>query len=84
MKTRTETRWVIVGRHGLYTGQCLTRQTAIMEHVNAKGVFTGHLDYPGMQPVYRTPIGKDALMAGWRYWYRRGDRAVKAKITFAA
>lgn len=82
MKTKTETRWVIVGKYGLYVGQHMTRERAICEHVSAKGVPTGGKDYPNMNPTFMVPIGKRALLDGWRYWYRKGDRAVKAKITY--
>jgi hypothetical protein len=34
-RTRTETRWVIIGPHGLYTGQYITRKDAIIEHEQA-------------------------------------------------
>lgn len=30
-------RWVIVGRHGLYVGQWLTRREAVADHIKALG-----------------------------------------------
>jgi len=32
----TDIRWVIIGKHGLYTGQWLTRRGAIYGHVKEK------------------------------------------------
>jgi hypothetical protein len=37
MAVKTETRWVIVYKQGLYTGQWLTRKDAIEEHTRDKG-----------------------------------------------
>ncbi len=91
-RTHTVTRWAIVGRHGLYTGQWLTRKAAIRDHVNHKGVPSFG---PTIVPVkvgqkwnlrevqaYHTPVGEAALLAGWAYWRRQGDRAVKVTITW--
>ena len=89
MKTKSETRWVIVGDCGLYTGQWLTRREAILEHVNMQGVPTEKMTIPpeiahkwpyGNAPIYIVPVGQEALMKGWRYWRKQGDRAVKVKI----
>ncbi len=33
---------------------------------------------------FLTPVGEKALMTGWRYWRRQGDRVVKATITWEA
>jgi len=81
--TKTETRWAIVGDYGLYTGQCLTRREAILEHVNAKGVPNGNWG-PTKETLYSVPVGVEALMKGWRYWRKQGDRAVKTTITWTA
>jgi hypothetical protein len=34
---KEETRWVIIGIHGLYVGQWLTRKAAIHDHCCDKG-----------------------------------------------
>lgn len=86
-RAHTATRWVIVGRHGLYTGQHLTRRAAILEHVNAKGVPCGITISVGTgvavkTQAFRVPIGEKALREGWRYWRKQGDRAIKATITW--
>lgn len=78
---RSVTRWVIVGRHGLYTGQWLTRKAAICAHVNDKGVPITD-PHPDDNRPFIAPVGEKALLAGWPYWRKQGDRAVKATITW--
>ena len=71
MKRQTYTRWAIVGEVGLYTGQHLTRRDAIADHIAARYGTTrwvsGALD--------------DDQHAAWQKCQRKGDRAVKVKIT---
>lgn len=33
---KKEVRWVIVGKYGLYVGQCLTRKDMIAEHIKGR------------------------------------------------
>lgn len=52
-------RWVIVGVHGLYTGQWIKRKEAIEQHCE--------------------DLGKT-----WDYCKKKGDKAIKAEITYIA
>jgi hypothetical protein len=71
MKTKTDTRWFIVGVHGLYIGQWLTRKSAIEGHC---------LDYIwGHETTPATPF---ELETEWKRCRADGDRAVKVKITY--
>lgn len=81
----TETRWVIVYecpdsiykafRRGLYSGSWLTRHDAITEHCAA-------LDDVAAGNRYKlTPENRKRT---WQQCRRRGDRAVKAQITWDA
>jgi hypothetical protein len=54
---KTDIRWVIVGVHGLYTGQWFTRKEAIFHHCRD-------------------------LNKSWEYCKKKGDRTVKATITY--
>lgn len=89
--TREAIRWVIIRSHpdvGLYTGNWLTRKEAIRAHVEAKGVPTllnGRVN--GYRMAGPSTILCDAnlekdIADGWRYWRAKGDRAVKAVITW--
>ena len=80
-RTRTKTRWVIVGMHGLYTGQWLTRKDAIREHCEAKGVPTR---LNGEVNGFKVCETDEERAQAWTYWRRQGDRAVKARITWEA
>ena len=62
----TETRWVIVGEVGLYTGAELTKREAITNHVEA---------------LYVCPqrISRDEA---WKLCRKKGDRAIKVDITY--
>jgi hypothetical protein len=67
---RSEIRWAIVGRHGLYTGQSLTRRGAIQNHVR--------YFWPGFP---KTPPD-DITRKLWATCRKRGDRAVKVAVTW--
>lgn len=67
-KMRSEPRWVIVGEIGLYVGQWQTRASAIYNHCRDLMVI----------PSPRYPNVK----AAWKACRKRGDRAVKATITY--
>lgn len=82
-RTRTATRWVITydqGPHfrGLYTGQWLTRKAAIRAHLDDKGV---PAIIAGI-PCHQSPRSEKQRREGWCYWQSKGDRAVKATITW--
>ena len=62
----SESRWAIVGRHGLYTGWWFTRAEAISKHVNDKLIV----------PSRSFPNERIA----WRFLRSRGDRAVRVTI----
>jgi hypothetical protein len=70
MSKRTETRWVIVGNAGLYTGQWLTRRDAIEAHA-------GHYyaQWPGQPRA-------EWIADQWKRRRKNGDRCVKATITW--
>ena len=68
MAKASETRWVIVGECGLYVGQWQTRKAAISAH--ASDFLWGHF------PTKRQ------IADQWKECRKRGDKAVKATITF--
>lgn len=65
---RTETRWVITGTCGLYTGQELTRRSAIRKHCTDLYII----------PSPRFPT----VLAAWKLRRKAGDRAVRAIIIY--
>ena len=65
-----ETMWAIHGAHGLYVGTWQTKSAAIADHANAKYVI----------PCDKYPT----IQAAWRECKRKGDKAVKVKITYVA
>lgn len=73
-RIHTTTRWAIVGRCGIYTGQWLTRRAAIVAHVRDMGL-GNHLWISGGYTL-------DQIREGWRHWHACGDRAVKVTITW--
>jgi len=64
-------RWAIVGDAGLYVGQCLTRNDAIAEHVQAR--------YGISQ--WSNRVLSQTQRECWEKCRAKGDRAVKVKIT---
>ena len=66
---KSEIRWVIVGKHGLYVGQWLTRKDAIYDHVRALYGFNYFLH--------------DAIMKQWKECRAKGDRAIKATVVYS-
>jgi|HubBroStandDraft_3_1064219.scaffolds.fasta_scaffold153240_3 hypothetical protein len=74
-------RWVIVGNHGLYVDQKLTRADIIAEHVyNRFGS-----NAPAFPNISQFPRGgklSESQRKAWLYCCRQGDRAVKAKISW--
>ena len=73
-------RWVIVGRHGLYVGQTLTRAAAIAEHVHC---FRGKEGVPADISEFTNGrrLDPDQVKA-WKWRKRCGDRVVRAIISF--
>jgi hypothetical protein len=70
MAKKSETRWVIVGVHGLYIGQWLQRKEAIADHARVR------------HPAWPDRPNKDELRRLWRDCRQAGDRCVKATITW--
>jgi hypothetical protein len=77
MSEKTITRWAIRYPGGLYVGQTLTRLDAIAEHVwsynkelHDRGIRWAR---GGLDPIQK---------AEWERCRKRGDRAVKVKITY--
>jgi hypothetical protein len=71
-----ETRWVIVGENGLYTGQWLTRREAVIAH----SALMRSIDDPELSQHAWTL--STAHREVWNRLRRQGDRAVKATITY--
>lgn len=72
---RSEKRWVIVGKVGLYAGQSLTRAAMIREHIAA------------LFGVIDTDVGFSAPLSNseralWMQCQLKGDRALLAVITY--
>ena len=75
-----EKRWVIVGVHGLYIDQRMTRAEAIAAHVHA---YRGCDGIPEDISEFAYGGGLDATQrAAWARLKRQGDRAVRATISF--
>lgn len=80
----SERRWVIVGSRGLYVGQWFTRADAIAEHVSQKlsGLWDDDLRWP---EIPQWPVSGKLTAdqrRGWRHLRSRGDRCVKATISW--
>ena len=71
---KSERRWVIVGVHGLYTGQWLLRRTAIREHIMA---IHGVKD---PQPYHAALSDEERAL--WDKCHRNGDRVLHATVTY--
>jgi hypothetical protein len=80
MAERRETRWVIVNDTGLYTGQWLTRADAIAQHVSDLALASEPRISPYTADGKLTPKQRTA----WRRHRARGDRAVRATISYPA
>ena len=76
--THSDTRWVIVGKCGLYTGQWLTREDAIREHVHAK-----YFIAPPAQVLVMTHLNHfQNEKAAWDWCRKKGDKAIKAQVVW--
>ena len=77
MATRSEKRWIIIGRHnGAYYGASRTRRSAIAEHVNAIDgdcYKESNFAWNGLS---------DKQKAAWKKCQKSGDRVVKATLTW--
>jgi hypothetical protein len=74
-----EKRWVIVGNHGLYVDQRLTRAEAIAGHIYC---YRGCDGIP--EDISGFAIGglNDEQRAAWKRRKKAGDRAVHATIIY--
>ncbi len=70
-RTRAYERWAIVGEHGLYVDQRLTRIDAIVKHVS---------DLYGVNGWSGGRALTDEQEAAWKKCKANGDRAVKVRI----
>lgn len=68
--SKSETRWVIVGKDGLYPCHWKTRNLAQWKHAIA------------VYDLRREHMGKATLRRYWQKCRADGDRAVKATITW--
>jgi len=70
-------RWVITGECGLYIGQWQTRADAIKKHTS--DIMSGRQGIPVLSEF--GSLNSDHRRA-WKICKRRGDRAVRATISF--
>ncbi len=72
----SEVMWAIIGPHGIYGGSYPTRVEAVADHVwGVDGVC-----YDAGRPSFPRALNDDQRRA-WRACKRRGDRAVKVRVT---
>ena len=70
---KSEKRWVIVGRYGLYEGQWIRRIDAVYSHVHDL------FEIPHSGP--NSPLSEQERTL-WEKCQRKGDRVVRATITY--
>ena len=76
---KEERRWVIIGKHGLYTGQQLTRREAIAQHVAA--IWSGRHGFGDISPFGVNQLDAEQYRA-WQLCRKNGDRTVQCLITW--